>query len=87
LPPTLRGDHPHISNAIRWVTRGISTRGGQRVRLRALKTPGGWMCSTDWILEFFESLTRACIEAESGRLTDIPIPASPARRREMSAAI
>jgi hypothetical protein len=87
LPPTLRGGSRRIESAVQWVTRGVKTRGGQRVRLRALKTPGGWMCSSDWILEFFEALTLACIEADSGPLADIPIPTSPARRREMSAAI
>ena len=81
LPATLWGDHPHLSCAIRWITRGVKLRDGQRIRLRALKTPGGWLCCSDWVLEFFEAQTIDRIAADSGPSACVPIPVTPARRR------
>jgi hypothetical protein len=85
LPPTLRGDHIRTSTATTWITRGIKSRNGDRIRLRALRLPAGWMTSHDWLLEFFEALTLAAVEADSGSLANIPLPASPDRRKAAAA--
>jgi hypothetical protein len=81
LPATLWGEHPHLSSAIRWITRGVKARNGQRIRLRALKTPGGWLSCSDWLLEFFEQQTLDRMETAYDPSASVPTPVTPARRR------
>jgi hypothetical protein len=86
IPTAGRGQSPHIASAIRWCTKGVRAQDGSRIRLQALKTPGGWMSRNDWILAFFERMTAdrvAASDSPSGQ----PLPVSPAqRRREIARA-
>jgi hypothetical protein len=99
LCPTLGrdGKPPHVSTLIRWATRGTRLRDGSRVRLRAVKTPGGWRSSAEWVTQFLDILTRDRLGADSDDAepgasatvtTPTPRPPAPRRRsaRERDAA-
>ena len=75
------GESPHISTMIRWATRGARLRDGSRMRLRAIKTPGGWRSCAAWVDEFFDALTRdrLGIDAEDHDSRSHPAPAHPPR--------
>lgn len=66
----------HYSTLFRWVTKGVPTPAGGRVRLRAVKVGTKW-CSTDeWFAEFVAATTEAAAPA-----ADAPPPLrSPAAR-------
>jgi hypothetical protein len=86
IPTAGRGSSPHIASAIRWCTTGVRARDGSRIRLKAYKTPGGWMSSQSWAVEFFEKMTADRVAAADSP-TDTPLPVSPAqRRREIARA-
>jgi hypothetical protein len=42
---------------IRWINKGAKLRGGGRLKLRATRSPGGWLTSEAWIREFLDALT------------------------------
>jgi hypothetical protein len=52
------GRPPHASTLVRWITKGTRLRDGSRLRLRALRTPGGWRVAEDSLYEFYDALTR-----------------------------
>jgi hypothetical protein len=52
------GRPPHTSALTRWITKGTRLRDGCRLRLRALRTPGGWRVAEDSLHEFYGALTR-----------------------------
>jgi hypothetical protein len=86
IPTAGRGSSPHIASAIRWCTTGVRARDGSRIRLQALKTPGGWMSRNEWVIEFFEAMTADRVAAADSP-TGTPLPVSPAqRRREIARA-
>lgn len=77
LPPN-RGDKPvHVASVIRWITHGARALDGSRVKLRAVRLPGGWRSTWAWVEDFFSALTTA---AEG----DVPPPPEPpaSRRRQ-----
>jgi hypothetical protein len=58
-----RDNHP--SAAIRWITRGACLRNGNRIKLRAIRTPGGWRVRQEWLDEFLAVLTNDRQEPDS----------------------
>jgi hypothetical protein len=76
----------HNSTWIRWATKGVRLSNGSRLRLRALKSPGGWRCCEAWAQEFFDALTadRLGIAADDAPAPNAPTakaPTPPLRRR------
>ena len=47
-----RFGHPHKATLIRWITKGISTPDGGRVRLRAWRLGSRWMTDIESVEEF-----------------------------------
>jgi hypothetical protein len=47
----------HPSSLTRQILRGAKLRDGSRLRLRAIKTPGGWVLTREAIDEFLAALT------------------------------
>jgi hypothetical protein len=41
---------------MRWVKRGVLSRSGKRVKLSAVKMPGGWMTTQAFIDDFISAL-------------------------------
>ncbi len=57
MPPN-RGDRPvHIATVIRYVTTGVALSDGSRLKLRAVRFPGGWRSTWPWVQEFIDRLT------------------------------
>src|SRR5689334_20600797 len=52
------GKPPHVATVARWITKGVCLRDGTQLRLKALRTPGGWRVAERWVAEFFDALTR-----------------------------
>lgn len=59
------------SAVTRWIMKGASLRDGSRVRLEAIRTPGGWRVTQEALDAFFATLTE-------DRLPQTP---SPTQRR------
>ena len=85
LPTSRQGGSPHIASAIRWCTKGVRARDGSRIRLQALKMPGGWMSRDAWMNEFFEALTADRVLAAGPPEQTLP-RTSAQRRREIARA-
>lgn len=49
------GKHP--SAPVRWLTKGAMLSTGQRLKLQAVRTPGGWLIRRDWCNAFLAALT------------------------------
>ncbi len=64
------GEAPHISSCCRWIQKGIRLRSGERLRLRAIRTPSGWLCSRTWMDEFLAALTRDRIGVDADGTDD-----------------
>jgi hypothetical protein len=47
----------HPSAPIRWITKGTVLSNGQRLKLQAVRTPGGWRIRRDWLDAFLAALT------------------------------
>jgi hypothetical protein len=47
----------HVSTLTRWILRGLPDGKGGRVKLRAVRLPGGWATTQEWIERFLEALT------------------------------
>ena len=39
------------STITRWIVKGAKSRAGGRIRLRAIRRPGGWLIAADWVKE------------------------------------
>lgn len=59
------GEAPHVSTCCRWVQKGVRLRSGERLRLRAVRTPSGWLSCQRWMDEFLAALTRDRIGVEA----------------------
>jgi hypothetical protein len=68
------------STLIRWITRGAKLRAGGRLRLKATRSPGGWLTSEAWIQEFLDALTAD--RSGSTEAADTPVRASARQQRE-----
>jgi hypothetical protein len=77
VPPT-RGNRPvHAATLSRWIMKGVVGRDGNGIKLKALRTPGGWRTSGEWLTEFFEALARDKVAEPAPQ----PVLRSPARRQ------
>src|SRR5262245_39050896 len=47
----------HASTLARWITRGVRTPDGRRVRLRAVRLGSKWLTTRGWIEEFAAAQT------------------------------
>jgi hypothetical protein len=82
VPPIRAGRAVHPSTVLRWILRGSRLPDGSRLRLEAVRTPGGWFTSREAIDRFLAALTEAAL-ARGGAPT--PAPRTPAQRRRSSA--
>jgi hypothetical protein len=48
----------HVDTILRWVLKERFLKDGTRFRLRALRTPGGWLIRQSDLDHFFDVLTR-----------------------------
>jgi hypothetical protein len=53
------------SAATRWIVGGAALRNGTRLRLKAIRLPGGFRTTRQWLDEFIEALTRDRTAASS----------------------
>jgi hypothetical protein len=86
-PPT-KGDKPvHPSTVGKWVTRGVRLRDGSRLRLAAIRYPGGWKLTADSLAAFLDRLTADSLGEDSASgPSDAPEPArvTAGRRHELA---
>jgi hypothetical protein len=80
--PRTRGDRPtHPATLLRWAKRGALLPDGSYLRLKAYRTPGGWVTTETWLSEFIDALTAAALpEGAAGTVA----PRSPAARKRAS---
>jgi hypothetical protein len=54
-----RAGRRHVSPQaiVRWATLGTKLRNGERLKLKAVRSPGGWLTREDWLQEFLDTLT------------------------------
>src|SRR5262249_49916074 len=89
--PIGRGGKPqNTSNMIRWILDGVLLRDGTRLRLQALRAPGGWLLAQEWVYEFLEARTRdrlGDVDLDGGRGAHRAVAAMPplAHRRRTAA--
>jgi hypothetical protein len=57
VPSNRPGQRVSSYSMNRWITLGARLRGGGRLKLRAVYSPGGWLTCEAWIHEFLEALT------------------------------
>jgi hypothetical protein len=77
------GSPPSTQSLLRWITAGTKLRDGRRLRLKALKTPGGWRSSEAWVGDFYAALTADAIGAGDPTIsTPTPGPAGPRGRTD-----
>lgn len=72
LGPGRAGRPVHVGTLVRWITIGV----GSGIKLRAVRLPGGWRTTTEWLNEFVEATTAARL----GRFVE-PATRNPAERR------
>ena len=71
------GKHPSVVN--RWMTKGTKLSSGERLRLEAVRTPGGWLTRREWLDAYLKALT------EDYRREDTTVPATrPTASRRIS---
>jgi hypothetical protein len=77
------GGAPHTSSLVRWIKRGTRRRDGSRIRLRAVRAPGGWRTTEDWLSEFYGALTRDRLGVDDHDDADAnPASSTPPNRTE-----
>src|SRR5262245_36625670 len=54
--------HVHTASVTRWVLRGVLDGNGQRVFLQAVRSPGGWLTTNEWVSDFLEALAQGRTE-------------------------
>ncbi len=70
----------HPSAPIRWLSRGSVLSSGERLKLQAVRTPGGWRIRQDWLDSFLEAMT-------ADRMKDAPETAPRPGRRPGNAEL
>lgn len=91
LPPN-RGSKPvHPATLTRWIRRGVLSSDGKRIRLKAMRLPGGWRTTPEWVNRFLERITSDRIEASGDDASEIRSPsererASTRARQELKAS-
>jgi hypothetical protein len=85
-PVTIARIHDcHPSAVVRWIQRGTPLSTGSRLRLAAVRTPGGWRVRREDLEQFLEALTADRLRpGETGSPKAAP---KSARVRRMKAAL
>ncbi len=66
----------------RWINNGAKLRDGSRCKLQAIRLPGGFRTTQQWVDEFIETLTRD----RTGASMPSEVVGERARRAELSLA-
>jgi hypothetical protein len=74
-PPNREGAPVSPTTVVRWIVNGVRRRDGGRLRLPALRYPGGWRIAEDDFERFIAALTQdrtgappsPLVEARAGR--------------------
>jgi hypothetical protein len=77
---TARGQGVSPSAVTRWILTGAARRDGTRLKLKAIRLPGGFRTTQQWIDEFIEILTRD----RTGASMPAEVIGERARRAEMA---
>jgi hypothetical protein len=51
------GQSPHRSTVVRWSTKGVLDRAGQRVKLQTKRIGGRYYSHPDWVREFIDRIS------------------------------
>ena len=70
------------SAVTRWILTGAALRNGSRLKLKAIRLPGGFRTTQPWLDEFVETLTRD----RTGASMPSEVVEERARRAEMALA-
>jgi hypothetical protein len=62
----------HPSAPLRWIARGSLLSTGERLRLRAVRAPGGWRVRREDLAAFLDTLTADRLRPESRRAGTAP---------------
>jgi hypothetical protein len=81
LMPNRRGKPAQNALMIRQITSGVKLRDGSRLRLQAVRGPGGWLSRRSWVMGFLETLTRDRMAAIDARISGTA-PAPSGQRSE-----
>ncbi len=85
MAPGRDGSPAHVATLTRWIVKGTRLRDGTRLRLEAVRTPGGWRTCRQWVEAFLRALTEDRLGPDDGPVppapdrSDRPVP--PLRRR------
>jgi hypothetical protein len=75
----------HPATLSRWITTGAKLRTGSRLRLRATRTPAGWVTTADDVEDFFAALTADRLDPLPAPAVTVPTPATrTARQRRVA---
>jgi hypothetical protein len=56
--PQSRGGRVSPITITRWIVRGVLLRSGERLKLRAVRTPGRWLVEPENFRTFLDALTK-----------------------------
>jgi hypothetical protein len=79
LPPNKGSKPVHAATIIRWITHGVRAADGSRIALRAVRLPGGWKSTWEWVEDFIERLTA---DRTPDSVTAAPAPLPSAGRQK-----
>jgi len=82
LPGYRNNSHVNSSTIFRWATKGVRTRGGQLIRLEAVRLGTAWKTSLEAVARFSAKLTEAALPADDAPAAPTPTP----KQRERAAA-
>src|SRR4051794_16301610 len=63
----------HPSAVVRWILRGTLLSNGERRRLQALRSPGGWLIAEEWLDNFLDAITADRLQPEETAASK-PVP-------------
>jgi hypothetical protein len=76
--PGRGNERVHPASVARWITIGVGTPNGERVKLRAVRIGRRWMTTDAWIADFIAAMTAASIPESDASIR------SPAERSRAS---
>jgi hypothetical protein len=78
-PVTIARTHDcHPSAVVRWIQKGTPLSTGSRLRLAAIRTPGGWRVRPEDLEQFLEALTADRLRL--GKEEAVPKPGPKSKR-------
>lgn len=92
IQPGRNGKPIHVATLGRWRYPGVARRDGSRITLRAVRFPGGWRTTVEWVREFLDAVTAEKTgQAAPAQPEAIPTPTRRLReiesaKRELAAA-